>query len=401
MSAESFEGVPAVTIVGAGPSGCAFAADLASRNVSVMLYCQPDHPGSMAMIEQNNGYLDCVGDPEGSFKVQTTTDIGLALQHSPFIVVTVPSFGQDNILKTLSPLDLRNHYLIVNVGNFFYFSARQSTNAKAVMETDISPYAVRIEGGRCLIKGTKCRLAIWMAPPSTPIDEQALKRQVDQIFTPKLDWCQSLLQVGLSNINPVVHSPAALMNTGWIESTRGDFYFYAQGMSPSVSKVSERVDEERLAVGRAFGFDLIGITEYMNKNYRHDNEYKDYRDFAQGSVIHNKTKSSPKNMNHRYLLEDIGHCMVPWYELGVKCGLTMQTTKSLIDLASIVSGFDYLSRRGLKAAGLADASKEQIAAVLGAGPSAEADRVAATLSDAHANALEAHAPLQQKAQVAA
>ncbi|KAK5682048.1 hypothetical protein LTS12_029226, partial [Elasticomyces elasticus] len=158
MSVESFEGVPAVTIVGAGPSGCAFAADLASRNVSVMLYCQPDHPGSMAMIEQNNGYLDCVGDPEGSFKVQTTTDIGLALQHSPFIVVT-------------------------------------STNAKAVMETDISPYAVRIENGRCLIKGTKCRLAIWMAPPSTPIDEQALKRQVDQIFTPKLDWCQSLLQV--------------------------------------------------------------------------------------------------------------------------------------------------------------------------------------------------------------
>lgn len=399
--AEDSDTAPSVTLIGAGPSGCAFAADLASRGKSVLLYGHPDHRGAIPMIEENGGWLNASGEISGKFMVKTTSDMALALQHSPFIVVTVPSYGQNNILQTLSPFDLRHHVLIVNVGNFFYLSARHATNAQAVLETDISPYATRIEGTTVLVKGVKKSLAIWAAPPSSQVDchyrpaEFALKRQVESIFSPHLDWCQSLLQVGLNNINPVVHSPAALMNTGWIEATRGDFFFYAQGMSPSVSRVTERVDEERLAIARAYGFELVPITDYMNQNYRHGKEFRDYHDFATGSVIHNKTKSSPKSMSHRYLLEDIGHCMVPWYELGLKCGLPSPTIKAIIDLASVVSGFDYLSpRRGLRGAGLGEASKEQIYMALGGSPD-DAPRALASLSNTSAktNALEARYPM--------
>lgn len=393
MTVQNLDKAQTVTLIGAGPCGCAFAADLASRGVSVLLYGHPDHRGAIPTLEENDGWLDAEGEVGGRYQVKTTSDLSLALQFSPFLVVTVPSYGQNTILETLSPHDLRNHVLIVNVGNFFFLSARQTTNAKAVLETDISPYAVRIEGGKVLIKGVKKRLAIWAAPSSSPRSQQAelvLKRQVESIFSQQLDWCQSLLQVGLNNINPVVHSPAALMNTGWVEATKGDFFFYAQGMSPSVSRVTERVDAERLAIARAFGFELINITDYMNQNYRHGKEFRDYHDFATGSVIHNKTKSAPKNMNHRYLLEDVGHCMVPWYELGEKCGLASPTIKALIELASVVSGFDYLShQRGLKAAGLGMATKEQIAVVLG-GPLDEAPSKVTPLTNSHekVNAVE-------------
>lgn len=399
MAIENFDTAQSVTLIGAGPCGCAFAADLASRGKSVLLYGHPDHRGAIPMIEENGGWLNASGEVGGRFMIKTTSDISLALQHSPFLVVTVPSYGQNNILQTLSPFDLRHHVLIVNVGNFFFFSARQTTNAKAVLETDISPYATRIEGGTVLVKGVKKRLAIWIAPRTSQLDrpnqesDTILKRQAESIFSQHLDWCQSLLQVGLNNINPVVHSPAALMNTGWIEATKGDFYFYAQGMSPSVSRVTERADEERLAIARAYGFELAPITDYMNQNYRHGKEFRDYHDFARGSVIHNKTKSSPKSMNHRYLLEDIGHCMVPWYELGLKCGLTSPTIKAMIDLASVVSGFDYLSRmRNLKSAGLGEASKEQIAMALGGSLDGVPSTVA-PLSDSHAK-IDAHASMQ-------
>ena len=408
MTVQNLDTVQSVTLIGAGPCGCAFAADLASRGIAVMLYGHPEHRGSIPMVEENDGWIKAEGEVGGTYRVKTTSDIQVALEFSPFIVVTVPSYGQNTILETLSPFDLRNHVLIVNVGNFFFLSARQATNAKAVMETDISPYAVRIENGVVLVKGVKKRLAIWAAPSTSKLDrhnhhqaELVLKRQVDAIFSQDLDWCQSLLQVGLNNINPVVHSPAALMNTGWIEATKGDFFFYAQGMSPSVSRVTEHVDEERLAIARAYGFDLVNITDYMNKNYRHGKEFRDYHDFASGSVIHNKTKSAPKNMNHRYLLEDIGFCMVPWYEFGLKAGLPSPTIKAIIDLASVVSGFDYLShKRGLKAAGLGDATKEQIAVALG-GSLDDAPAIPDPLADAHAkiNTLEATAPMQ--AQVAA
>ncbi|KAI9928634.1 hypothetical protein ASPWEDRAFT_735324 [Aspergillus wentii DTO 134E9] len=395
-----------VTIVGAGPCGCAFAADLASRGKSVMLYGHPDHRGAIPMIEKNGGWLTASGEVSGDYQIQTTSDLYLAIRHSSFIVTTVPSYGQDDILTVLSQFDLRNHTLIINVGNFFYLSARQKVNAYAILETDISPYATRITGDQVFVKGCKKSLAIWAEPPTTQIErhnhqaELALRRQVESIFSQNLVWCQSLLQVGLNNINPVVHCPAALMNAGWIEATKGDFYFYAQGMSPAVSRVTEKVDAERMAIGRAYGFDLVDVTTYMNQNYTHDQAYGNYHDFASTSVVHNKTKSAPTSMKHRYLLEDILYGMVPWYELGLKCGLPSPTIRSLIEMASVVSGFDYLEHgRSLRSAGLGEATKEQVLMALG-GPVNDAPAVLAPLSDAHLNTLESHAPLQ-KPQVAA
>lgn len=372
MTAENIDSVQAVTIIGAGPCGCAFAADLASRGKSVLLYGHPDHRGALPMIEKNDGWLNSSGAITGRFQIKTTSDMYLAIRHSNFLVATVPSYGQDTILRTLSQFDLRNHTLIINAGNFFYLAARQKVNAHAILETDISPYAVRITGDTVFVKGTKHSLAIWAEPPTTQVErlnpksDIALREKVESIFSLKLVWCQNLLQVGLNNINPVVHCPAALMNTGWIESTKGDFFFYAQGMSPSVSKVSEKIDGERLAIARAYGLDLVDINTYMNKNYSHDREFRDYHDFAVGSVIHNKTKSAPTNMNHRYLLEDILYGMVPWYELGLKCGLASPTIRSLIELASVVSGFDYMENgRSLKSAGLGEASKDAVLNALG------------------------------------
>ena len=402
MTVQNLDTVQTVTLIGAGPCGCAFAADLASRGIAVMLYGHPEHRGSIPMVEENDGWIKAEGEVGGTYRVKTTSDIQVALEFSPFIVVTVPSYGQNTILETLSPFDLRNHVLIVNVGNFFFLSARQATNAKAVMETDISPYAVRIENGVVLVKGVKKRLAIWAAPSTSKLDrqnhqqaEQVLKRQVDAIFSQDLDWCQSLLQVGLNNINPVVHCPATLMNVGWIEATKGDFYFYAQGMSPSVSRVTEKVDEERLAIARAYGFNLVSITAYMNQNYQHDREFGNYHEFAVGSVIHNKTKSTPTTMKHRYLLEDILYGMVPWYELGLKCGLASPTIRSLIEIASVVSGFDYLENgRTLKAAGLGEATKEQVLIAMG-GSVNDAPDVVSSPSDAPVNkTFQSHALLQ-------
>ncbi|KAJ5172983.1 hypothetical protein N7492_005576 [Penicillium capsulatum] len=404
MSA-SLESVPSVTIIGAGPCGCAFAADLASRGVSVLLYGHPDHRGALPMIEKNDGWLNADGEISGKYQIKTTSDLYLAIRHSSFIVTTVPSYGQDTILQVLSQFDLSKHTLIINVGNFFYLAARQKVNAHAILETDISPYAVRITGDTVFVKGVKKSLAIWAEPPTTQIDrldpqaELGLRRQVESIFSQNLVWCQNLLQVGLNNINPVVHCPAALMNAGWIEATKGDFYFYAQGMSPSVSRVTEKVDAERLAIARAYGLDLVSVTTYMNENYKHDQEYKNYHEFASGSVIHNKTKSSPSSLKHRYLLEDILYGMVPWYELGLKCGLSSPTIRALIEMASVVSGFDYFEHgRTLKAAGLGEATQQQVFMALG-GPLDKHPSMPSPPSEP-VNIVESHASLQRPQVVA-
>lgn len=396
MTAENFDPISWVTVIGAGPCGCAFAADLASRGKRVLLYGHPEHRGAIPMIESNDGWLTTNGEINGKYQIETTSDLGIAIRHSNFIVTTVPSYGQDTILQALNGFDLRNHTIIVNVGNFFYLAARQKINAHAVLETDIAPYAVRIIDDTVFVKGIKKSLTIWTWPSHAErVKPQAglgLRRQVESIFSQNLVWCQSLLQVGLNNINPVVHCAAAIMNVGWIEATKGDFFFYAQGMSPSVSRVTEKVDEERLVIARAYGLDIVSVTTYMNQNYQHDRIFGNYHEFAVGSTIHNKTKSAPATMKHRYLLEDILYGMVPWYELGLKCGLASPTIRSLIELASVISGFDYLEYgRTLKAADLGEASKEHILIVFG-GYVHETLKVMPSLSDAPAS--KNHAPMQ-------
>lgn len=104
----------------------------------------------------------------------------------------------------------------------------------------------------------------------------------------------------------------------------------------------------------------------MKQNYHHGQEFRDYREFARESLVHIKTKSAPASMKHRYLLEDILYGIIPWYELGLKCGLASPTIRALIEMASVISGFDYLSHgRNLKTAGFNEATKEQILMVLG------------------------------------
>jgi len=54
----------------------------------------------------------------------------------------------------------------------------------------------------------------------------------------------------------ILHCPAVILNTGRIEDTNGDFEFYWEGMTKSVCKVMEAMDQERIRVGKAIGIEL-------------------------------------------------------------------------------------------------------------------------------------------------
>ncbi|PLB44837.1 hypothetical protein P170DRAFT_429574 [Aspergillus steynii IBT 23096] len=233
-----------VTIIGAGNSGCAFVADLASRGFS-----------------DNGCRLNARGYfISGKFEIKTTCDASLAIKHSPFLI--------------FSQFDLSKHTLIVNSGNFFYLAARLKIRCHTILEANTSAYA-----------GIKKSLIIWAGAPTmqserqSPQAELAFHQQVQSIFSPNLVWCKNLLEVGLNNVNPVVHSPTILMNAGCIESTVGDFYFYGQGMSPAVSKVIEKADQERLTISRAYGFEIVDATTQPSQNYQYDREFRNFHEF--------------------------------------------------------------------------------------------------------------------------
>ena len=76
----------------------------------------------------------------------------------------------------------------------------------------------------------------------------------------------SALAVALANTNMIIHCPTMIMNAGRIE-TGERFRFYNDGMSASVCSVMEKMDEERLAVGKAWGYNLVTEFEDALANY--------------------------------------------------------------------------------------------------------------------------------------
>lgn len=63
----------------------------------------------------------------------------------------------------------------------------------------------------------------------------------------------NVLRTGLNNMGAIFHPALTLLNAGRIESTRGDFQFYIDGVTPSVARVLEVIDRERVTVAAALG----------------------------------------------------------------------------------------------------------------------------------------------------
>jgi opine dehydrogenase len=344
-----------VSIIGAGNCGCAFAADLASRGVSVLLYAHPDHRRNADTI-QSNGYLEAGLQIEGRFHPIVSSNMDDVVRFSKYIVITVPSYGHDAILSELEKFDLSGHIVISITGNFFALMARKQTNAQFILETSSAPYASRMQEGKVIVLGVKSILPI----AALPIDvSQTLRDEIGAIFPMPLEWRSNVLEIGMSCITGVIHPTPALMNTGWIETTKGDFYFYREGMTPSVARVIDAVDTERMAIAREFGFKPQSVLAIMNGYYRR--AFVDFTEFARETVEHNMTRMAPTQMRDRFIVQDVPYVLVPWYELGVKVGIHSSAIKSIIDLASIVNETNYMETgRNLRRLGLSAASKAQV-----------------------------------------
>ncbi|RWA13976.1 hypothetical protein EKO27_g1156 [Xylaria grammica] len=348
--------ITSISVVGAGNCGCAFAADLENRGVRVLLYAHPDHSTNVDAIRKN-GFLESIGIVEGRFYPAVSTDMREALQFSNIVIIAVPSYAQDNILSELEKFDLRNHIIIAASGNFFTLVARERIRARYLLETSASPYGSRMVDGKqseqqltdswygINVFGFKTVMPIGSLP--TDIDAE-LRTDISAIFPGSLQWCRNVIETAFYNFNGVLHPITAIMNAGWIEHTKGDFYFYQEGMTPSVTKIMQAIDNERVAIANEYGARVTSCLKQMNTYYGLN--HGSLNEFAKGSTLHSTMKLCPTSMQHRYLVEDLPYVLVPWYELGLKAGKQSPFIRSLILWSSMINNTDYLGAgRNLKA----------------------------------------------------
>ncbi len=334
-------------VVGAGNGGKTMAAHLAHMGFTVTLYNRtPEH---VEIIKKRGGIeleSEEEGGPHGFARIaKVTSDLREALKASDVIMVVVPSSAHADIAKASAKHLRDGHIVILHPGRTcgaleFSKVIRENGCDKDVVvaEAETFIYASRSDGP-AQARIFRIKEAVPLA--ALPATRTAQVLEAIQEAYPQFIDGVDVLHTGLNNMGAIFHPALTLLNMGWIEATYGDYQFYIDGVTPSVGRMLEVLDRERVTVASSLGIRARTGIEWLKLAY--DTSGQDLHE-----AIHNQPGyygiKAPSTLNHRYLFEDVPMSLVPIASLGVRYGVSVRGMESMIQIASIIHRTDYWRR---------------------------------------------------------
>ncbi|MFZ3150625.1 MAG: NAD/NADP octopine/nopaline dehydrogenase family protein, partial [Anaerolineaceae bacterium] len=245
------------TVIGAGNGGKAMAAHLALIGEEVTLYNRTF--SHIEVIAKRGGInLDDPEGPSGFGRLAKVTDkMDEAINGADMIMVVIPSSGHRDVAIAAAPYLQDGQIVLLHPGRTcgaieFVETLRQAgcTGKPIVAEAETFIYASRSEGpSEARIFRTKESVPLAALPAS---ENEIVLEAIHKVYPQYIDG-GNVLMTGLNNMGAVFHPALAILNSGWIESTHGDFEFYIDGVTPSVAHVLEAIDRERVTVASSLG----------------------------------------------------------------------------------------------------------------------------------------------------
>lgn len=372
-----------VAVLGAGHGGFATAADLALRGHRVRLFELPDFAENLRPVQEAGGIrlevLPSFPRPGGFAPVERATQRAAeALDGADLAVLVVPAFAHARYVEEVVPHLKPGQALLLcpgYLGGVLFARALQRRGVPLagapgpagtvppgegvlVGEAESLIYAARkVDPGTVWARGYKRGLRMAALPaPATP----ALMELARRLY-PDAEPASSLLETALSHANALIHTALMLLNAAHIERTRGDFLFYHEGMTPAVGRLIELLDEERLAIGRAWGVPLRTLYQQDYGWYYHQG--------ARGRTIYDTHvtnpiyawSKAPGSLDHRYVTEDVPYGLVLLESLARAAGVATPRITAMIELWSGLLGRDFRAEgRTLERLGLGGLSVDQV-----------------------------------------
>lgn len=328
-----------VTIIGGGHQGLAMAAHLSLNNVECYLWNRTEQ-NIRDVIE--NGEIFCQGVVNGIAHVtHASTKIEECIQN--LIMVTTPSSAHNDIAKMIAPYVGENHIIVLNPGRTF--GAREF--ARVLMENGCEKLPLIAETQTIIYtcrRNDRNSVSIYALKRGVPIastnasDTKTIVDLLPDCIKEYFTVVDSDICTSLGNVGMILHCAPVLMNIGWIESKTVDFKYYYEGISPSISRVLEKIDEERISVAKAMGVEIETLVEWLVRTY--DTHGSNLFECLQNNVYY-KDIDAPLTIYHRYIEEDVPNGLVPLESAGKAYGVPTPATSLIIDLANMVMGKDY------------------------------------------------------------
>ena len=334
------------SVIGAGHGGRAMSAHLALMGFEVALYNRtPEH---IAGIKARKGIdLESTeGGPHGFARLAlVTSELKAAVRHAEVLMVVVPSSAHVDVARKMAPF-LRDGQIVVlhpgrTCGAIEFNKTLRDAGCKAkviVSEAETFIYASRADGpAQSRIFRIKEAVPIAALPATKTCQVLEAIQPAYPQFIDGID----VLHTGLNNMGAIFHPAITILNAGRIEATHGDFQFYIDGVTPSVARILEVLDRERVTIASSLGIRARTGMEWLQLAY--DTIGDDLHE-----AIHNQPGyygiRAPSTLNYRYIFEDVPMSLVPIASLGQHYGVSVRGMDSIIRLACIIHRKDFWRR---------------------------------------------------------
>jgi len=341
-----------VAVLGAGHGAHAMAGHLGMKGFPVRLYNKFDEEIE-AMREQGGVTLEGVMEGVGPIEL-ATTDPAPVVGWADVIMVVVPAFAHRFMAQVCAPPLHDGQIVVLNPGRtggaveFAYTLRQEGTTAHVLIaEGQTLIYACRISGpARVNIMGIKKQVPVATLPATdTPQVVETVRRLYPQFVA-----AANVLETSLDNIGAVFHPSTMILNANRIEA--GEEFDFYRGMTPMVAGFLEAIDDERMAVARAYGVRAESAADWLVRAY----------EGISGATLYERIQSNeayrgikaPTTLNMRYITEDVPYGLVPIVSLAETAGLETPASRGVVNVACALLKQDFwtegrtLGQLGLK-----------------------------------------------------
>lgn len=371
-----------VAVLGGGNGGHAVAANLSLAGFKVNFFELPKFSDSFEKVLRTREIRIEGVSIDGTAKLHmATTDIHQAIKDVEVIFVITPAFGHKAMAEVCAPFVQDGQTIVLMPGSggslefVKIFRQKRVKQEITFAESCTLPYGARLKGPGHVSVFIHAVILPTGVFPSKRTDEVIPKLKQ---FYPAIIPAKDVLEAAINNPNPIVHPVATLFSATRIEHSKGEFYLYAEGMTPCVARAFESLNEERIALCKAMGYKLYhwDNLEFKNYNLGETEEECRYRilntsmdaAFGKDGIYAGIKMKGPDHLKDRYVTEDVPYGMVLLSTLGDLIGIPTPTHDAVIQLASMVNRTDYWKTgRGMKQLGLSKLDKKGLKKFLYAG----------------------------------
>ncbi len=340
-----------IAVLGGGNGSHAAAADLAEQGHEVRLWRRDTRALAPLVASPRITLVDHTGRREVAID-RATPDVDEALRDAELVLAPCPAFAQADLARTIAPHLHDGQVVYLPPGTFGSFvMARAVRDAGsrarvAFAETGTLPYLARKHGPTEVAITTRAtRLPTGVFPA---VDSEHALATIARAY-PAIEAVEDALSAALMNAGPVIHPPLILMNAGPLEHfERWDIH--AEGTQPSIRRVTDALDAERVALREALGY----AAPHFPLSDHYENDRWMYGNAHDKLVDSGDWREHIDLRSHRYMREDVAYGLAFLVSVADWAGLACPVARALLSIASALVG-EPLDRgpRTLRALGIA------------------------------------------------